>query len=1145
MQKIAKKLSLVMVALLTVFTALSYMPAKAAVVVPKVQYVSSPKLEYTAGDRVQFNLNAPNYGGRVQYRVVLWDNNNKQMRDLWPTGDRYYTNWMPYGNETFTLGWPISEPGTYRITIYAKRAGVANNKTALKGQNSDSYMESAAFVVKSATATVESIAPVANVAVEQGTTPVLPTDVTLNMSDKTTKTAKVTWAAVDTSKVGTVAVEGTVVGTDKKATVNVVVSAEGFTVSSVAAIANNKVNVSFQDAIKFVPSTSKFVVKDAAAKVVNVKSAVLNADGKTVTLTTDALTAYAVYTVTAGDVTKTFVALPADSVKPTASAVVTSNNEVTVTFSEVVNKTLAENVANYTIDNNLSVLKAELDSTGKVVTLTTSSQAVGTIYKVTVQNVADLSDNLMDKYEVLFGGMAKDTTKPAAPTAVVTGNTTVQVTFNEAVDKTLAENIANYAIDNSLVVLKAELDSDVNSGTYMKKVTLTTSAQTVGTIYKVTVQNVADVAGNVMDKFEGLFGGMSKDTTKPAAPSVVSSANNKVTVVFAEDMDKLTAENIANYTVDNGLVVVKAELGTNKRTVTLTTSAQTVGTLYKATVQNVADIAGNVMDKYEGLFAGMAKDTTAPVVNSVVAAANTVTITYSEKVDKDSATNVLNYVFDGSLGYATKATLDTDATGTIVTLTTAAQTPGKIYNVTINGVRDLAGNTVTADTKKALVGVGSVSTSAVNVQTISIVNENTLDVVFDKELTTTDVTNLVIKINKDNGAAYAEPTGLAYSKVQQANKAVVRIQFKTTASTSPALFAAGHVYEATVTGVANLVIADSANVKNFAGTNVTNPAPYVAAATALNKTAVKVVFSEPVTNVTAASFAIDNGITVTGVSVAAGDKVTEATLYLNQALADSTVYTMTFSGAVASVKDAAGYVDMKILNADTTVYNVKFAGINVVNAAPKMVAVIPVDKYNFDIIFSEPVVNAATATYTVTKTSGTGLDLKLTGETYVLSEDGTKLSVKLDSVVDALVSGTVYELVYTGSIVDKQGLAYDTTVGANKVNFAGLDTVNSLPEIAAVEAVVGASDTTITVVFSEEITGYTTNANFFDITVEGTPVTLTAGTIAADNKTITLTVPKVAVGKAGSIKINADGAAAIVDANNQAPKTDAVAFGTK
>lgn len=125
-------------------------PAMAAVktIIPKVAYVNAPKLEYTAGDVINFDLHTPNYGGKVQYRVVLWDNNKKLAKDLWTAGDRYYKNWMPYGNNVFNLHWIINEPGSYRITIYVKRAGLGNNKTFLKNFNCDSYMESVAFVVK-------------------------------------------------------------------------------------------------------------------------------------------------------------------------------------------------------------------------------------------------------------------------------------------------------------------------------------------------------------------------------------------------------------------------------------------------------------------------------------------------------------------------------------------------------------------------------------------------------------------------------------------------------------------------------------------------------------------------------------------------------------------------------------------------------------------------------------------------------------------------------------------------------------------------------------------------------------------------------------------------------------------------------------
>lgn len=119
--------------------------------VPVVEYAKTPTIEYKAGDIVKFDLYAPNYKGRVQYRVILWDGNKKKARDLWTTGDRYYKNWMPYGSTVFNLHWKIDEPGLYRITVYVKRAGIKNSSTALSKYNCDSYIESQPFVVKERT----------------------------------------------------------------------------------------------------------------------------------------------------------------------------------------------------------------------------------------------------------------------------------------------------------------------------------------------------------------------------------------------------------------------------------------------------------------------------------------------------------------------------------------------------------------------------------------------------------------------------------------------------------------------------------------------------------------------------------------------------------------------------------------------------------------------------------------------------------------------------------------------------------------------------------------------------------------------------------------------------------------------------------
>lgn len=154
MVRARRRLGIFLVMILMLTLAFNYPSARAVAktIIPEIQFVSEPVTEYYVGDRVRFDISAPNYGGRVQYRVLLWNDNTKSAYDLWnPENgypDRYYTKWQPYGNNVFTLGWPIFEPGSYRITVCVKRAGIPNNKAALKGMNCDSFKESVAFTVK-------------------------------------------------------------------------------------------------------------------------------------------------------------------------------------------------------------------------------------------------------------------------------------------------------------------------------------------------------------------------------------------------------------------------------------------------------------------------------------------------------------------------------------------------------------------------------------------------------------------------------------------------------------------------------------------------------------------------------------------------------------------------------------------------------------------------------------------------------------------------------------------------------------------------------------------------------------------------------------------------------------------------------------
>lgn len=242
MAKAKKVLSTVLVALFTVFTVLSYVPAKAAAG-PKINMVAQPNAEYKVGDRVIVKFNSGSYKGIVQYRAFLWKVGYGKVKELYPAyaKDSYFYKPVCVGTSTFTIDvFYATEPGVYEIVVGVKAKG-AKASTA-------SYVTTSRFTVKAketaSTAEIKSLEAV-SVTVNQNDTAVLPATVKATLADGTTKDVKVTWATVDTSKAGEYTVEGTVEGTTLKATAKVTVKAVELSVKSVAAVAADKFKVVF------------------------------------------------------------------------------------------------------------------------------------------------------------------------------------------------------------------------------------------------------------------------------------------------------------------------------------------------------------------------------------------------------------------------------------------------------------------------------------------------------------------------------------------------------------------------------------------------------------------------------------------------------------------------------------------------------------------------------------------------------------------------------------------------------------------------------------------------------------------------------------------------------------------------------------
>ncbi len=349
-----------LVMLISIITFFSHIPASAAVkktVIPQVAFANAPVTQYKAGDRVGFNIYAPNYGGRVEYRVVLWNDSMKTYYDLWDSSNgyptRYYTKWQPYGNNIFTLGWIIQEPGTYRITVYAKRVGIAPSKAALKGMNCDSYKESVAFVVKPNVATVQSLEALQDVTVNQGGTAVLPSTVNALMSDSIIKPLKVTWGTVDTTKPGTYTLQGTVEGTSLKASLRLIVNpvVTALNVNSVEASSQISININLNEILSYTPEITRFSLKSYYNASLRVYSMIISPDKRVIQLSTDTLTKGSYYILKIDNREYTFQV-------PNTVPATSSGFKVSLTAKDMtvkVNASISPDITLFPADANLSI----------------------------------------------------------------------------------------------------------------------------------------------------------------------------------------------------------------------------------------------------------------------------------------------------------------------------------------------------------------------------------------------------------------------------------------------------------------------------------------------------------------------------------------------------------------------------------------------------------------------------------------------------------------------------------------------------------------------------------------------------------------------------------------------------------------------
>ncbi len=280
---------------------------------------------------------------------------------------------------------------------------------------------------------------------------------------------------------------------------------EAAVLDTVEAISANRVYVEFDAEVAAAAAGDEanyvIVEKDDATKTVEVLEAQVDSD-VIVVLKTASMKTGTAYTLTVDESSVNFTGISKESDTPELKSVkAVDGDQIEVKFDMKVTAVTAEDVANYSIDKEGTVVKAELDKEDRdVVTLTVEGFATTSSKKLTVENVTSIDDVKMSKeYRTFTPKFDKKSPKIDAVKASPYNNVEVIINFDDdhGVDKETAEDVSNYAIDGLEIYSAKAIDVDEKDNSsddddYYNRVVLTTSEQSKSKSYTLKVLNMVD-----------------------------------------------------------------------------------------------------------------------------------------------------------------------------------------------------------------------------------------------------------------------------------------------------------------------------------------------------------------------------------------------------------------------------------------------------------------------------------------------------------------------------------------------------------------------------------------------------------------------------------------------------------------------------
>ncbi|MGG3455482.1 S-layer homology domain-containing protein [Paenibacillus rhizolycopersici] len=404
------------------------------------------------------------------------------------------------------------------------------------------------------------------------------------------------------------------------------------------------------------------------------------------------------------------------------------------------------------------VTKAEaIDATH--VKLTLSS---GEVVDVTLEKALEPNKATELEYTTKDGKVLKYTVTYVVTTATkvekvaATNLKEAVVTFDGKVDKETAEEVANYSFKSGKAVKSAVLSDDE------KSVTLTLNSQfTNNKVEYLSVSNVKAGDATISAK-EVQF--TVSDNELPEVKEVKSLGTKAIKVTFTEPVTGLVQ---GNFELDGSAYYGDIKvLSTRSYVLTPYSGALSVGE-HKLVVKNATDFAGFV-----GLTSShnvtVVEDTTAPTVSEASATLESVTLTFSEEVDRDTFDEAdVYWQSSGSKKEANRVEYVADNKYKFYFEDADNALPTGPVTIHVQDVTDFSGNVIASGT--TVVVTPEIDQTRPEVTKVEAIDKNTIEVTFSKVLddeeaedednyTVTDKDGNVLTVSKaeliadDNGA---------------------------------------------------------------------------------------------------------------------------------------------------------------------------------------------------------------------------------------------------------------------------------------------------------------------------------------------------------------------------------------------------------